>query len=294
MNPEAQNSTPPAQTAPDPHAFPAPLDVPDFLIPHLSASTYLLDAGCGQGVLTTNLAEHITHLGGTPAQVTGVDQSPEAIAEAAELASTKQLDVAFQQADIHQLPFADATFDAVFCHQVLHHVPDPQAVLQEFRRVTKPGGIIAVRDADFGAMTWFPPNPGLSRWRATFSVGLATHDGNPAMGRQLPHTFYSAGLSDLSVSGSLTAYASEAERDALAEKWTRRSMSPHSARTTAAALGEDFPDTAVTDDGELVPSELGTVTREALTQITEGWAQWAATGGAAFFIPNTEVIARVH
>lgn len=293
MNPEAQNPAPPAQTAPDPHAFPAPLDVPEFLLPHLSANTRLLDAGCGQAALTMNLAEHITQLGGAPAQVTGVDQSADAIAEATELAAEKSLDVPFQRADIHQLPFADATFDVVFCHQVLHHVADPQVVLQEFRRVTKPGGIIAVRDADFGAMTWFPPNPGLSRWRATFSVGLATHDGNPAMGRQVPHTFYSAGLTDLSVSGSLTAYASEAEREALAEKWTRRSMSPHSARTTAAALGEDFPDTAVTDDGELVPSELGTVTREALTQITEGWSQWAATGGAAFFIPNTEVIARV-
>ena len=70
-------------------------------------------------------------------------------------------------------------------------------------------------------------------------------------------------------------------------------MSSPSARTSAAALGEDFPDTAVTDDGELVPDQLGTVTREALAQITDGWSQWATTGGAAFFIPNTEVIARV-
>src|SRR5699024_10276075 len=293
MNPEAQNPTTPAQSAPDPHALPAPLDVPEFLIPHLSASTQLLDAGCGQGSLTSNLAEHISHLGGTPAQVTGVDQSAEAVAEATELASDKQLDIPFQQADIHQLPFADDTFDVVFCHQVLHHVADPQVVLQELQRVTKPGGILAVRHADFGAMTWFPPSPGLSRWRATFSVGLATHEGNPAMGRQLPHTFYSAGLSDLSVGGTLTAYASEAERAALAEKWTQRSMWPHSVRTTAAALGENFPDTAVTDDGELVPDQLGTVTREALAQITDGWSQWATTGGAAFFIPNTEVIARV-
>src|SRR5699024_9192592 len=108
MNSEAQNQASPAQTAPHPHAFPAPLDVPEFLIPHLSANTRLLDAGCGQGTLTTNLAEHITQLGGAPTQVTGVDQSADAIAEATELAAEKSLDVPFQQADIHQLPFADA------------------------------------------------------------------------------------------------------------------------------------------------------------------------------------------
>src|SRR5699024_9783979 len=238
MNPEAQNPTTPAQSAPDPHAFPAPLDVPEFLIPHLSASTQLLDAGCGQGSLTSNLAEHISHLGGTPAQVTGVDQSAEAVAEATELASDKQLDIPFQQANIHQLPFADDTFDVVFCHQVLHHVADPQVVLQEFQRVTKPAGIIAVRDADFGALTWFPPSPGLGRWRAAFAVGPAAHDGNPARGRHPPPPFYAAGLGALGVGGTPPADASEAERAALAEKWTQRSMWPHSVRTPAAALGE--------------------------------------------------------
>ncbi len=42
--------------------------------------------------------------------------------------------------DTQRLPFADATFDTVFCSQVLEHVPEPWLALAEFRRVLKPGG----------------------------------------------------------------------------------------------------------------------------------------------------------
>lgn len=44
------------------------------------------------------------------------------------------------KADIHQLPFADNTFDAVLCNHVLEHVADDIKAMQELRRVLKPGG----------------------------------------------------------------------------------------------------------------------------------------------------------
>jgi SAM-dependent methyltransferase len=47
------------------------------------------------------------------------------------------------QADAEQLPFEDATFDIVFGHAVLHHIPDLQRALREFRRVLAPGGTLA-------------------------------------------------------------------------------------------------------------------------------------------------------
>ena len=60
--------------------------------------------------------------------------------------------------DVYQLGFADAAFDVVHAHQLVQHLADPVAALREMRRVCKPGGLVAVRDADYSAMTWHPPS----------------------------------------------------------------------------------------------------------------------------------------
>jgi len=52
------------------------------------------------------------------------------------------------------LPFDDGTFDVAHAHQVLQHLSDPVGALAEMRRVTRPGGIVAVRDAVYSAMAW--------------------------------------------------------------------------------------------------------------------------------------------
>jgi len=50
---------------------------------------------------------------------------------------------------VYALRFADATFDVVHAHQVLQHLADPVAALREMRRVCRPGGLVAARDADY-------------------------------------------------------------------------------------------------------------------------------------------------
>ena len=76
--------------------------------------------------------------------------------------------VAFAVGDVYALEHADDSFDVVHAHQVLQHLTDPVAALRELRRVARPGGVVAVRDADYAGMTWFPASPVLDEWSALY------------------------------------------------------------------------------------------------------------------------------
>src|SRR5699024_12397045 len=84
---------------------------------------------------------------------------------AAELAEAADVDnVLFEQGDVHSLPYADDAFDVVHAHQLLQHLRDPVQALVELARVCRNGGVIAVRDADYAAMSWYPES-GRASWR---------------------------------------------------------------------------------------------------------------------------------
>jgi SAM-dependent methyltransferase len=141
----------------------------------------VLDAGCGTGGTTIDLAE----LG----PVTGLDFSPDALGYAQSRGLQRLI-----RGSIEQLPFPDNTFDLVTCFDVLYHraVGDERTALREFRRVLRPGGIALVRDPafdwlrgahDVGIHTErrFTTGQMASRFRdAGFTVEFATY-GNVAL-----------------------------------------------------------------------------------------------------------------
>ncbi len=55
-------------------------------------------------------------------------------------------DVDLRQADAHQLPFEEATFDAVVCTYSLCNIPDPHRAVSEMKRVLRPGGKLILVD----------------------------------------------------------------------------------------------------------------------------------------------------
>src|SRR6185503_5237822 len=110
----------------------------------------VLDVGCGPGTITLGLAQLVA-----PGEVVGIDLQPSLIERARALAATReQTNARFEIADVYGLPFADECFDAAFGNGVLMHLAEPVRALAQIRRVLRPGGIIGIRDPDFGAVLY--------------------------------------------------------------------------------------------------------------------------------------------
>jgi SAM-dependent methyltransferase len=93
----------------------------------------VLEVGCGAGVDLARFAK-----GG--AEVTGVDLAPSAIELARANFSQQGLRGRFEVADGEHLPFPDHSFDLVYAHGVVQYTANPRQLVEECRRVVKPGG----------------------------------------------------------------------------------------------------------------------------------------------------------
>jgi ubiquinone/menaquinone biosynthesis C-methylase UbiE len=98
-----------------------------------------LEIGSGTGYFSLNLVQL-----GVIERLTATDISPGMLERLAGTAEALGLeDVATVTTEAETLPFADESFDLVFGHAVLHHIPDLDRAFAEFRRVLRPGGMIA-------------------------------------------------------------------------------------------------------------------------------------------------------
>jgi SAM-dependent methyltransferase len=97
-----------------------------------------LEIGAGTGYFSLNLLQ-----AGVVGEATCTDISPGMVAMLAGNAARLGLDVRTARADAESLPFADASFDLVLGHAVLHHLPNLRRAFAEFHRVLRPGGRIA-------------------------------------------------------------------------------------------------------------------------------------------------------
>src|SRR5207244_1581290 len=127
------------------------------------------------GTITVDLATRVA-----PGRVTAVEITEAALQLARTQASTRQQgNIDFLVADVHTLDLPDDTFDVVHAHQVLQHVPDPVRALAQMRRVCRPGGIVAARDSDYAAFTWFPHVPALDEWLFLYRKAARANGGEP-------------------------------------------------------------------------------------------------------------------
>ncbi|BFU46196.1 class I SAM-dependent methyltransferase [Krasilnikovia sp. MM14-A1004] len=239
-----------------------------YLLPWLSSGLTVLDVGCGPGTITADLATRVT-----PGRVTALEVTEAALDLArTEVRGRGITTVDFAVGDAHALAFPDATFDVVHAHQVLQHLGDPVAALREMRRVTRPGGLVAVRDSDYAAFTWFPRLPELDEWLELYERVARGNGGEPDAGRRLLSWAHAAGFTDVTATSSTWCFADETDRAWWGGLWADRIR--HS----------DFARTAVTG---------GAATAADLDRIADGWRRWAADPDGWLSLLHGELLCRV-
>ncbi|GAA1534112.1 SAM-dependent methyltransferase [Microbacterium ginsengiterrae] len=236
-----------------------------YLRPFLSPDTRLLDVGAGPGTITVEFAEVVAHV-----TATEIGDAELALSRTrAEEAGTKNIDFSIE--DVHGLSFPDGAFDVVHAHQVLQHVADPVQALREMRRVTRPGGVVAARDADYAGFIWFPLLPELDDWVRLYRDAARANGGEPDAGRRLLSWAKAAGFEDVTATASTWCYATPEERAWWGGVWADRIVGSALARQ-------------LVDAGMAEPADL--------RRISEGWRRWADAEDGWFLVPHGEIIAR--
>lgn len=178
----------------------------------------------------------------------------------------------FAVADVHALDHADDTFCVVHAHQVLQHVGDPVQALREMRRVTRPGGFVAVRDSDYRAFAWYPLLPALEEWMELYQKVARANGGEPDAGRRLLSWARAAGFTDVTATSSTWCFATEEDKAWWGGMWAERILRSDMATQALAS---------------------GAAMEADLRRISDGWREWAASGDGWMSILHGEILCRV-
>ncbi|KAG6031636.1 hypothetical protein E4U41_007488 [Claviceps citrina] len=243
------------------------------LIPHLETRAAqtphleMLDVGAGSGTITASLAKLIPR-----GQVVAVDISDEILERAKHHADTQGIsNIRYQRASVYQLPFADSSFDVTHAHQVLTHLDAPVDAIREMLRVTKPGGIVSLREADLAMWCWWPQIPALEHFHDILVRSQVANGGSGTAGRQLLSWSMQAGArrDSVSVSFGTWCHGAPADREPWAEAMIER-LRAGQMRTKAM--------------------ELGLATEEDMDDMIEAWREWKRADDAVFGLMNGEAI----
>jgi SAM-dependent methyltransferase len=183
-------------------------DLRDYLFKQagLNHASRVLEVGCGTGAILSEVPDHPS--------LHGLDIDPEALAQCRLHASSASL----VRGNALQLPYANQTFDILYCHFLLLWVADPLQALLEMKRVAKAGArILAFAEPDYTGRVDKPPEliP-LGQWQAE---SLRRQGADPGLGRRLADLFFRAGI-ELLETGTIQSAQSEASPADWETEWT--------------------------------------------------------------------------
>lgn len=238
-----------------------------FLLPELRPGMRLLDVGCGPGSITRGLAERVA-----PGEVVGVDLSRETLEAARRDAAARGLtNLRYETGSVYELPFPDASFDAAYAHQVLQHLKERDAALREMLRVVRPGGLIALRDVDWGTAAYAPRDPWLDRFVDVLQRAWYDNGGEPQMGRHLRALFNRAGLTEATITAAVWCYTTPDE---------------------TIAWGDAYADRLLTSEMGQRPIECGYATRADIEAMAAAFRTWARHPDATWIFTHVAALAR--
>ncbi|KDQ59518.1 hypothetical protein JAAARDRAFT_33094 [Jaapia argillacea MUCL 33604] len=244
-----------------------------YLIPYLRPDMSVLDAGCGPGTITIDFAHKYVPQG----SVIGIEPPPGDVLEGARKKASDEGvgNVGFGVGDINDLKeFEEGRFDVAHAHQVLQHIQDPVGALREMKRVTKKGGLVATREADFGSFVWYPDSPELNDWREIYAKVARSLGAEPYAGRRLVSWALQAGFprESIDATAGTWCYSTKEEREWWTGLWADRVVS---SRFAKHAL------------------EKGLVTQEKLEEWSKAWREWGKQEDAWFCVLHGEIVCRV-
>ena len=184
----------------------------------LESIQQVLDIGCGSGIVTRKLAEHVY-----PASVVGVDISQSLLdmgqrAYSAMASSGAQSDsgnsdsgnsnsdgsgapnVEFQLGNIYDLNFPDNSFDMVYSRLLFQHLNEPMKALKSVARILRPGGFVCIIDIDNDWSSMYPQPKSAAALRQAVRERQQSQGGDPCIGRKLGSYLKSSGFSQVKTS----------------------------------------------------------------------------------------------
>lgn len=156
----------------------------------------VLDAGCGSGAITRDIARAVP-----TGKVVGLDRVPRYVEFAREAAAAAQvLNAEFVVGNVLALPYPDNSFDVVWSKHVLQWMGERHRAMAEMCRVLKPGGRLVVANCDGFLLQHHPTDSHVQRDVERWFDAARAHMGfDNWMGRRLPVMFKQAGLQDIHV-----------------------------------------------------------------------------------------------
>jgi ubiquinone/menaquinone biosynthesis C-methylase UbiE len=173
------------------HPAMEPLIKPLELAPGLR----VLDVGSGPAHTTMELARRVAPSGA----VTGIDINAEFVERATARAREQKLAVRFVHSGFPPLPFPDASFDRVFCKNVLEYVDSAADTVAEMARVAAPGAIVLAIDSDWDMIALDLGPEARELTDRVFAAVKSIAIKEPRIGRMLFGLFQAAGLRDVHV-----------------------------------------------------------------------------------------------